>query len=113
LPARPMDHAPDDPHFPGSAAGGDGASAMSDAHALLAQHERKVRALVTNETGLRFESLALFAQPLFELYDLDPAAAFELHQHREEADETTVAVMERSEERRVGKECRSRWGPDQ
>ena len=91
-----MDHAPDDPHFPGSAApaGGDGASAMSDAHALLAQHERKVRALVTNETGLRFESLALFAQPLFELYDLDPAAAFELHQHREEADETTVAVLE-------------------
>jgi len=75
-------------------AGGDGASAVSDAHLLLAQHQRKVRALVDNETGVRFESLALFADPLFALYDLDAASAFELHARPDEADETTVAVME-------------------
>jgi hypothetical protein len=74
--------------------GGDGASALPDAHLLLAQHQRKVRALVDNETGVRFESLALFADPLFELYDLDAGAAFELHASPDEADETTVAVME-------------------
>lgn len=74
--------------------GGDGASALTDAHVLLAQHQRKVRALTTNETGIRFESLALFAEPLFDLYDLDPAAAFELHQRPDEADEATIAVME-------------------
>ena len=86
----------DDPFLPDFAAptGGDGASALTDAHLLLAQHQRKVRALTTNETGIRFESLALFAQPLFELYDLDAAAAFELHQQPDEADEATIAVME-------------------
>jgi hypothetical protein len=83
----------DQPHWAPSA-GGDGASALTDAHLLLAQHQRRVRALVGNETGVRFESLALFADPLFALYDLDPAAAFELHARPDEADETTVAVME-------------------
>lgn len=67
---------------------------MTDAHLLLAQHQRKVRALVGNETGVRFDSLALFAEPLFELYDLDASAAFELHTHPDEADEATIAVME-------------------
>jgi hypothetical protein len=80
-------------HFAPSS-GGDGASALTDAHLLLAQHQRKVRALVGNETGVRFESLALFADPLFALYDLNPAAAFELHTNPDQADETTVAVME-------------------
>lgn len=74
--------------------GDDGASAQTAAEAALALHQRKVRALIENETGLRFESLALFAQPLFELYDLDPAAAFELHADPDEADEGTVAVLE-------------------
>lgn len=87
---------PDDAYAPALApsTGGDGASALTDAQAHLAQHQRKVRALADNETGLRFESLALFAQPLFELYDLDPAAAFELHRNPDEADEGTVAVLE-------------------
>ena len=74
--------------------GGDGASVLTDAHLLLAQHQRKVRALVDNETGVRFESLALFADPLFGLYDLDAMDAFELHARPDEADEATVAVME-------------------
>ncbi len=82
------------PHYFASVAGGDGASALTDAHLLLALHQRKVRALVDGETGVRFESLALFADPLFELYDLDPMAAFELRAHPDDADEATVAVME-------------------
>lgn len=81
------------PNFAPSS-GGDGASALTDAHVLLAQHQRKVRTLVSNETGIRFESLALFAQPLFDLYDLDAAAAFELLANPDEADEATIAVME-------------------
>lgn len=67
---------------------------MTDVHTLLAQHERKVRALSQDETGISFASLALFAEPLFDLYDLDPAAAFEVMARPEEADETTVAVLE-------------------
>ena len=85
----------DDAFLPDFApAGGDGASAPTDEHALAAQHERKVRALAEDETGLRFTSLALFAQPLFELYELDPAEAFALHAAPDTADETTVAVLE-------------------
>ncbi len=86
-------HEPPHPAF-APTTGGDGASILTDAHLLLAQHQRKVRALVDNETGVRFESLALFADPLFELYELDAMAAFELHARPDEADETTVAVME-------------------
>ena len=87
---------PDDASHPlfAPSTGGDGASALTDAHLLLAQHQRKMRALLDNETGVRFESLALFADPLFELYDLDAGAAFELHANPDDADETTVAVME-------------------
>ena len=84
----------DDAFFPDFApAGGDGASALTDP-TLAAQHQRKVRALAEDETGIRFASLALFAQPLFELYELDPAEAFALHADPDAADETTVAVLE-------------------
>ncbi len=76
-----------------AASGGDGASPMTDAHSL-AQHQRKLRAFRTDETGLSFASLALFAEPLFDLYDLDPAAAFDLFEHPDDADEATVAVLE-------------------
>jgi hypothetical protein len=88
-----LSHQPPHPAY-APTTGGDGASALTDAHLLLAQHQRKVQALIDNETGVRFESLALFADPLFELYDLDAAAAFELHARPDEADEATVAVME-------------------
>ncbi|MEM1042058.1 MAG: hypothetical protein AAGI91_05455 [Bacteroidota bacterium] len=74
--------------------GGDGASAMTDADVFFVQHQRKVRALGQDETGLSFASLALFAEPLFDLYDLDPAAAFEVMAQPDEADETTVVVLE-------------------
>ena len=74
--------------------GGDGASAPADAQVMLAQHQRKVQALADGETGLRFESLALFAQPLFDLYDLDASEAFAVCTAPDDADETTIAVLE-------------------
>lgn len=74
--------------------GGDGAEALSDADALAAQHHRKVRALARDETGLHFASLVLFAQPLFELYELDATEAFGLQASPDDADEATVAVLE-------------------
>src|SRR5574337_1027345 len=36
-------------------------------------------------------------------------AALKAHEHRQLAYELAVCVCDRSEERRVGKECRSRW----
>ncbi len=87
-----LPHEPLDAHS--ATAGGDGALAMTDLDAFLAQHQRKVRALSQDETGLSFASLALFAEPLFDLYDLDPAAAFEVMAQPDEADETTIAVLE-------------------
>ena len=72
---------------------GDGAPAMTDAHLLAAHHHRKVRALLDEETGIRFESLALFAEPLFAHYDLDATAAFEVRAEGD-ADEATLAVLE-------------------
>ncbi len=82
-------------HLPASLpAFGDGAPAMtSDTPPLLTQHTRKVRALSQDETGLSFASLALFAEPLFDLYDLDPAEAFALLDGHD-TDEMTVAVLE-------------------
>ena len=74
--------------------GGDGASAMPDLDFRLADHQRKVRALSQDETGVSFASLALFAEPLFDHYDLDPSAAFEVMADPEAADEVTVAVLE-------------------
>jgi len=68
----------------------DGASA--DAFA-----ERKTRlthALTEGETGVQFESLALFAEPLFTLYDLDAADAFRLRTEPTAVGDDTVALLE-------------------
>lgn len=73
---------------------GDGADALTDEDRLRAQQLRKARALAHDETGVRFESLALFAEPIFRLYDLDPSLAFSVKEHPTEADEVTVAVLE-------------------
>lgn len=55
---------------------------------------RKARALVHGETGLLFEPLVLFAEPLFDLYGLDPDAALALRHHPERADEGVLAALE-------------------
>lgn len=64
------------------------------AAAFAQRKERLVEALVSGETGVQFEALALFAEPLFSLYDLDPAEAFRLRDGAAAADEEAVALME-------------------
>jgi hypothetical protein len=71
-------------------AGGDGAPAAP--HPL--DVTQKARVFVNEDTGVRFESLVLFAEPLFELYDLDATDAFDLRSSPGSADEATVAVLE-------------------
>lgn len=59
--------------------------------------ERKARladALVTGETGVQYEALALFAEPLFSLYEHDPSEAFALRGDPAEADDEAVALLE-------------------
>lgn len=62
--------------------------------ALDARKARLVEALVSGETGVQFDALALFAEPLFTLYDLDPAEAFVLRAPEGDVDEEAVALME-------------------
>ncbi len=68
----------------------DGASA----DAFAGRKARLTRALVGGETGVQFESLALFAEPLFALYDLDAADAFRLRSEPEAVADDTVALLE-------------------
>lgn len=59
--------------------------------------ERKARlasALVTGETGVQYEALALFAEPLFTLYEHDPSEAFALRGDPADADDEAVALLE-------------------
>ena len=62
--------------------------------ALAARRRAIVDALLSGETGVQFESLALFAEPLFTLYEHDPAEAFTLRTDPAGADDETVALME-------------------
>ena len=64
------------------------------ADAFAARRARIVDALREGETGVQFESLALFAEPLFTLYELDPAQAFSLKTDPAQADDEVVALME-------------------
>lgn len=63
------------------------------ADAFAARRRRIVDALLSGETGVQYEALALFAEPLFTLYELDPAEAFSLRTNPEAADDI-VALME-------------------
>ncbi len=56
--------------------------------------DRGVSALVSGETGLRFESLALFAEPLFTHFGLDVADAFALRERPDEAEPEVVSLLE-------------------
>ncbi len=64
------------------------------ADALLARKARLADALVSGETGVQFEALALFAEPLFALYEHDPAEAFALRADPDHADDEAVALLE-------------------
>lgn len=97
----------DDPDFDdadfGDADFGDAFDALPDldldlggsaGEALAARKARLAEALVSGETGVQYEALALFAEPLFTLYELDPSEAFSLRAGPAEADEETVALLE-------------------
>lgn len=71
---------------------GDGAP--DEPHLVEAQHLRKVRALTEDETGLRFEALVLFAEPLFDLYELDATEAFMIKHDPASADDSAVLALE-------------------
>lgn len=64
------------------------------AAALSVRKSRLATALVSGETGVQFEALALFAEPLFALYEHDPAEAFALRADPEKADDEAVALLE-------------------
>lgn len=55
---------------------------------------RRAAIFTREQTGLRFESLVLFAEPLFTAYGLDVSDAFALKDDPSRADEPTVAVLE-------------------
>ena len=68
----------------------DGASA----EAFAVRKARLTRALLSGETGVQFEALALFAEPLFSMYELDAAEAFRLRTEPEAVADDTVALLE-------------------
>lgn len=54
------------------------------------------RVLVSGETGVAFDAIALFAEPMFDIYDLDPAEAFAIKQDPSDADPEMVTVLSTS-----------------
>ncbi|MEM1116413.1 MAG: hypothetical protein AAF845_20250 [Bacteroidota bacterium] len=64
------------------------------AEAFKTRKRRLSRVLAGGETGVQFEALALFAEPIFGLYDLDAADAFQLKAAPEAAGDDTVAILE-------------------
>jgi hypothetical protein len=80
-------HADFDPDMLGALDG-----AVADAFA--ARKARLTEVLVGGETGVVFESLALFAEPLFTLYELNPADAFRLREAPDEVGDDIVALLE-------------------
>ena len=64
------------------------------AAAFARRKARLTRVLLEGETGVQYEALALFAEPLFSLYDLDAADAFRLREGPEAVADDTVALLE-------------------
>ena len=79
-----------DPIDPETLAALDGASA----DAFASRKARLAGVLAGGETGVEFAALALFAEPLFSLYDLDPADAFRVATEPEATADDTVALLE-------------------
>ena len=75
---------------PETVAAVDGAAAQ----AFATRKARLSRVLVEGETGVLYESLALFAEPLFGLYELDAADAFRLRTEPDAVADDTVALLE-------------------
>ncbi|WP_420454162.1 hypothetical protein [Rubrivirga sp.] len=64
------------------------------AEAFATRKARLARVLVEGETGVQYEPLALFAEPLFSLYELDAADAFRLRSEPDAVADDTVALLE-------------------
>lgn len=64
------------------------------AAAFATRKARLTKALLDGETGVQFESLALFAEPFFSLYELDAADAFRLRTEPTAVGDDTVALLE-------------------
>lgn len=75
---------------PATLAALDGAAAS----AFAKRKSRLARVLSKGETGVQYESLALFAEPLFALYELDAADAFRLREDPTTVPDDAVALME-------------------
>ena len=75
---------------PATLAALDGAAA----DAFATRKSRLARVLSHGETGVQYESLALFAEPLFSLYELDAADAFRLRDDPATVPDDAVALME-------------------
>jgi hypothetical protein len=84
------DGPPDGALDPETVAALDGAAA----DAFARRKARLARTLADGETGVQFEALALFAEPLFALYDLDAADAFRLRTEPDAVADDTVALLE-------------------
>ncbi|HLA64812.1 MAG TPA: hypothetical protein VK610_10325, partial [Rhodothermales bacterium] len=59
-----------------------------------ARVDARVDALVSEATGLRYDSLVLFAEPLFQQFGLDLADAFALRENPRAAEPEVVALLE-------------------
>lgn len=75
---------------PETVAAVDGAAA----EAFATRKARLTKALLDGETGVQYESLALFAEPLFGVYELDAADAFRLRSEPDAVADDTVALLE-------------------
>lgn len=62
--------------------------------AFAERRQRIIDALLSGETGVQFEALALFADPLFTLYELDPSVAFALRNDPATVSDEVVALLE-------------------
>lgn len=73
------------------------ALAALDGPAAAAFASRKARlteALLSGETGVQFEALALFSEPLFSLYEVDASGAFQLQTDPAGVGDDVVALLE-------------------
>ena len=68
--------------------------AIGGSEPLARRRKRLIRALTEGETGVQFAPLALFAEPLFALYELDAGDAFRLATEPEAVADDAVAILE-------------------
>lgn len=64
------------------------------ADAFAKRKARLARVLTEGETGVQYEALALFAEPLFSLYELDVSDAFRLREDPATIPDEAVALLE-------------------